>query len=98
MASTLQRLVSGVVGQVVMLVLLEQVAGVHLVAVLHQTLREETQRMLRTDTRGKQGHRWRAELHYLLSDQQGGALQGHRHHLVRVPGDRVCPEGDTKHG
>lgn len=26
-----------------MLVLLEQVAGVHLVAVLHQTLREETQ-------------------------------------------------------
>lgn len=42
MASTLQRLVSGVVGQVVMLVLLEQVAGVHLVAVLHQTLREET--------------------------------------------------------
>lgn len=37
-ASTLQRFVSGVVGQVVVFVLLEQVAGVHLVAVLHQTL------------------------------------------------------------
>lgn len=38
MASTLQCLVSGVVGQVILFVLLEQVAGVHLVAVLHQTL------------------------------------------------------------
>lgn len=37
-ASTLQRFVSGVVGKVVVFVLLEQVAGVHLVAVLHQTL------------------------------------------------------------
>ena len=37
-ASTLQRLVPGVVGEVVLFVLLEQVAGVHLVAVLHQTL------------------------------------------------------------
>lgn len=37
-APTLQRFVSGVVGQVVVFVLLEQVAGVHLVAVLHQTL------------------------------------------------------------
>lgn len=37
-ASTLQRFVPGVVRQVVVFVLLEQVAGVHLVAVLHQTL------------------------------------------------------------
>ena len=37
-ASTLQRFVSGVVGKVVVFVLLEQVAGVHLVAVLHQAL------------------------------------------------------------
>lgn len=37
-ASALQRFVSGVVGKVVVFVLLEQVAGVHLVAVLHQTL------------------------------------------------------------
>lgn len=37
-ASTLQRFVPSVIGQVVVFVLLEQVAGVHLVAVLHQTL------------------------------------------------------------
>lgn len=43
MASTLQRFVSGVVGKVVVFVLLEQVAGVHLVAVLHQTLRNPIQ-------------------------------------------------------
>lgn len=42
-ASTLQRFVSGVVGKVVVFVLLEQVAGVHLVAVLHQTLRNPIQ-------------------------------------------------------
>lgn len=36
--STLQSFVSGVVGQIVVFVLLEQVTGVHLVAVLHQTL------------------------------------------------------------
>lgn len=32
---------------------------------------------------------------HLLSDQQGGALQGDRHHLVRVPRYRVGPEWDT---
>lgn len=42
MASTLQGLVPRVVGQVVVLVLLEQVAGVHLVAVLHQALGNRT--------------------------------------------------------
>lgn len=38
MASTLQSFVSCVVGEVVLFILLEQVAGVHLVAALHQTL------------------------------------------------------------
>lgn len=38
MASALQRFVPGVIGKVVLFVLLEEVAGVHLVAVLHQTL------------------------------------------------------------
>lgn len=38
-AAALQRLVPRVVGQVVVFVLLEEVAGVHLVAVLHQALR-----------------------------------------------------------
>lgn len=28
---------------------------------------------------------------YLLPDQDGRALQGHAHHLVRVPRDRVGP-------
>lgn len=76
-----------------MLVLLEEVAGVHLVAVLHQALQGETQ----TGSEGGGHEEETARLQYLLSDQQGGALQGHRHHLVRVPGDRVGPEGITKH-
>lgn len=40
-AAALQRLVPRVVGQVVVFVLLEEVAGVHLVAVLHQALQGE---------------------------------------------------------
>lgn len=39
-ASTLQRLVSGVVAQVVLFVLLEQVTRLHLVTALHQTLQQ----------------------------------------------------------
>ena len=41
MASTLQGFVSSVVGKVIVFVLLEEVTGVHLVAVLHQTLLRE---------------------------------------------------------
>lgn len=47
MTSTLQRLVSGVVRKIVVFVLLEQVAGVHLVAVLHKTLWSESQSIYR---------------------------------------------------
>ena len=42
-SATLQGLVPSVVGQVIVLVLLKQVTGVHLVAVLHQTLQGEYQ-------------------------------------------------------
>ncbi|PWA18073.1 hypothetical protein CCH79_00004003, partial [Gambusia affinis] len=46
MASTLQRFVPGVVRKVVLFVLLEEVAGVHLVAALHQTLQSQTQQVV----------------------------------------------------
>ena len=48
-SATLQGLVPCVVGQVIVLVLLEQVAGVHLVAVLHQSLQGENQNSPITD-------------------------------------------------
>lgn len=41
MAPTLQGFVPSVVGQVVVFVLLKEVGSVHLVAALHQTLKEE---------------------------------------------------------
>lgn len=91
MTSTLQRFVPGVVGQVVLLVLLEQVAGVHLVAALHQTLRSRTiPALARVIGAGQQRMTSRSE-GYLLSDQQGRALQRNGHHLVWVPCHRVGP-------
>lgn len=42
MAAALQGLVPCIVGQIILLVLLEQITGLHLIAALHQTLEQMT--------------------------------------------------------
>lgn len=87
MASTLQRLVPRVVGQVVVFVLLEQVAGVHLVAVLHQTLPGNEVQSVYDERPGNVTQHLQSLVKWahLLSDQQGRALQRDGHHFVWVP-------------
>lgn len=53
MAAALQGLVPCVVGQIIVLVLLEQITGLHLIAALHQSLDQITKKGRRQITKNK---------------------------------------------
>lgn len=97
MSAALDGLVARVVGDIVLLVRLEQVAGAHGVAACQDSLETRVGDGGVTSVLGGPlagvaiGGRLKSGRRYLLSDQNGGALQWHAHHLVGVPGDGVGP-------
>lgn len=86
----LDGLVAGVVGDVVLFVLLEEVTGAHGVAACQDALQTAEHRDERLLT-PRFSHAPPVAPAHLLSDQDGGTLQRNAHHLVRVPRDRVGP-------
>lgn len=86
----LDGLVAGVIGDVVLFVLLEEVTSAHGVTACQDALQtaEHKDELLLTLPFNYAPSLAPA---YLLSDQDGGTLQRNAHHLVRVPCDRVGP-------
>lgn len=86
--STLDGLVACVVGDVILLVLLEEVTGTHGVAALQQSLQIEEQKEILLSACGRQPFTGCEKKHtHPLPDQNGRALQRHSHHFMGVPGD-----------
>lgn len=90
MSPALDGLVAGVIGDVVLFVLLEEVPGAHGVTACQDALHTAEHRDEPLLAPGL-NHAPSGAPAYLLSDQDGGTLQRDAHHLVRVPCDRVGP-------
>lgn len=89
-STALDGLVAGVIGDVVLFVLLEEVTGAHGVAACQDALHTAEHK---DEPLLALGFNYAPSLApaYLLPDQDGGTLQRDAHHLVRVPCDRVGP-------
>lgn len=92
-AAALDGLVTRIIGDVILFILLEQVACTHGVTACQDSLHTQHTHTVSHITRSQSLQMVLEESPplYLLSDQDGRALQGNAHHLVRVPRHRVGP-------
>lgn len=89
MAATLDDLVAGVIGHVIVFVLLEQIVGAHLIALNEETLQKKWL-VLQTSFTGRcEGAIEMLCSTYVLPEVNSAALQYGGHELVGVPSYRL---------